>query len=541
MIRDRLAWDPARPVGRAALAYELLVLRRGGDDRRAARPHRRGATRRARPARGRLRSSCTSRTPSSSRRIGAAVSPPGCARCRSQTARRCAAAAGCASRRADRPGRGDGAAAIRDRAERMPRLRSYERAGFQKVDPDRRALRAAGLPAARGACRRAASADPARRWCSAVSGARDETDDAGGRARAPSSTRSTPSTACTSRPPRSIRCAARGQRLDGSPAELPLATTDGVITAYPSPGLCGADRQPRDADAEVPAGRRRARGPSRRARARRPRRCHADELRPRPHAGVRRRRAHGRAARARRVAEVPVVAGALAVGAADQRRRARGRRPRARRRRRRRARERLPSLARRSRRGLLHLQRAGGRGRGAARRRGGSRRVAVLDLDLHYGNGTASLCASRPWLFNCSIYGNDYWQNTAYRDVETVRHRDGANHVSFALPNGSGRATLLRGPRARHGGNPCVWAPGSGALPGRRRPLSRGSRTRRSTSITTICASATAWSSPGRSARRCRWPGCSRAATRRSLEGRGGAPWHLRRGRRDLRLAVEPR
>jgi acetoin utilization deacetylase AcuC-like enzyme len=67
----------------------------------------------------------------------------------------------------------------------------------------------------------------------------------------------------------------------------------------------------------------------------------------------------------------------------------------------------------------------------------------VLDLDLHYGNGTASLCASRPWLFNCSIYGNDYWQNTPYKDVGTRRHADGPNHVSLALPNGSGRAELL--------------------------------------------------------------------------------------------------
>ena len=77
------------------------------------------------------------------------------------------------------------------------------------------------------------------------------------------------------------------------------------------------------------------------------------------------------------------------------------------------------------------------------RRAGRLRTVAVLDLDLHYGNGTASLCASRPWLFNCSIYGNDYWENKPYRDVENVRHRDGANHVSFALPNGSGRKELL--------------------------------------------------------------------------------------------------
>jgi acetoin utilization deacetylase AcuC-like enzyme len=70
-------------------------------------------------------------------------------------------------------------------------------------------------------------------------------------------------------------------------------------------------------------------------------------------------------------------------------------------------------------------------------------RVAVLDLDLHYGNGTASLCAARPWLFNCSIYGNDYWQNQPYRDVETVRHEDGPNHVSFALANGSKRPALM--------------------------------------------------------------------------------------------------
>jgi acetoin utilization deacetylase AcuC-like enzyme len=79
----------------------------------------------------------------------------------------------------------------------------------------------------------------------------------------------------------------------------------------------------------------------------------------------------------------------------------------------------------------------------ALRAAGRLRRVAVLDLDLHYGNGTASLCASRPWLFNCSIYGNDYQGNQPYRDVETRRHADGPNHVSFALPNGSGRAALL--------------------------------------------------------------------------------------------------
>jgi len=70
-------------------------------------------------------------------------------------------------------------------------------------------------------------------------------------------------------------------------------------------------------------------------------------------------------------------------------------------------------------------------------------RVAVLDMDLHYGNGTASLAATRPWLFNLSIYGNDYDRNTAYRDVGERRHADGTNHRSIALPAGCGRSEML--------------------------------------------------------------------------------------------------
>jgi acetoin utilization deacetylase AcuC-like enzyme len=64
------------------------------------------------------------------------------------------------------------------------------------------------------------------------------------------------------------------------------------------------------------------------------------------------------------------------------------------------------------------------------------RRVAVLDMDLHYGNGTASLAESRDWLFALSIYGNDYWNNHPYRDVETIRHPAGPNHAADVLPNG---------------------------------------------------------------------------------------------------------
>lgn len=64
------------------------------------------------------------------------------------------------------------------------------------------------------------------------------------------------------------------------------------------------------------------------------------------------------------------------------------------------------------------------------------RRAAVLDMDLHYGNGTATLAESRDWLFALSIYGNDYWENRPYRDVEIVRHPSGPNHAGVVLPNG---------------------------------------------------------------------------------------------------------
>ncbi len=80
----------------------------------------------------------------------------------------------------------------------------------------------------------------------------------------------------------------------------------------------------------------------------------------------------------------------------------------------------------------------------AMRAAGEIRTAAVLDMDLHYGNGTAQLAAHRPWLFALSLYGNDYWNNTPYRDVTVRHHQDGENHGSFALPAGCDRATLLR-------------------------------------------------------------------------------------------------
>ncbi len=70
-------------------------------------------------------------------------------------------------------------------------------------------------------------------------------------------------------------------------------------------------------------------------------------------------------------------------------------------------------------------------------------RIAILDMDLHYGNGTAALAMSRPWILALSIYGNDYNANHPYRDVEVVRHKDGPNCLSCALPNGATKRELM--------------------------------------------------------------------------------------------------
>lgn len=73
------------------------------------------------------------------------------------------------------------------------------------------------------------------------------------------------------------------------------------------------------------------------------------------------------------------------------------------------------------------------------------RTAAVLDMDLHYGNGTAALAASRPWIRALSIYGNDYIDNVPYRDVTVRHHTDGPNHFSVPMvpTGGSDRGVLL--------------------------------------------------------------------------------------------------
>ena len=133
VIAERLAWDPARPVGRVALAYELLVLRRAGE-LAALRDHTAVVRLAAhgRPAEGPLVVHLSHAFVAPAHR-GTGLA----AWLRAlplQTARRCAAAAGCApSTRVVLVAEMEAP----DPAEpgRMPRLRSYERAGFQKIDP----------------------------------------------------------------------------------------------------------------------------------------------------------------------------------------------------------------------------------------------------------------------------------------------------------------------------------------------------------------------------------------------------------------------
>jgi acetoin utilization deacetylase AcuC-like enzyme len=80
----------------------------------------------------------------------------------------------------------------------------------------------------------------------------------------------------------------------------------------------------------------------------------------------------------------------------------------------------------------------------ALRAEGRFSRALVVDLDLHYGNGTASLLASRPWAHQLSCYGNGYEQNRAIKDVTAFVAPDTENCRSVALRAGLRGAEHLR-------------------------------------------------------------------------------------------------
>lgn len=78
-----------------------------------------------------------------------------------------------------------------------------------------------------------------------------------------------------------------------------------------------------------------------------------------------------------------------------------------------------------------------------ARAEGRIKRALILDMDLHYGNGTASLLATRPDFHGLSIYGNWYKKNLAYRDVTAERAPDTDNAWSIPVPAGADGAQYL--------------------------------------------------------------------------------------------------
>jgi GNAT superfamily N-acetyltransferase len=133
VIVERLAWDPSQPGGDAALLYEMLVVRRG-EQLIAVRDHtavvRRDAGGRPRPGPTVVHLSHVL--------VGASHRGTGLAAWMRalplEAARRCARAAGVMPEAStvlvaemEHPNPED--------AARVRRLRSYERAGFQKVDP----------------------------------------------------------------------------------------------------------------------------------------------------------------------------------------------------------------------------------------------------------------------------------------------------------------------------------------------------------------------------------------------------------------------
>lgn len=112
-----------------------------------------------------------------------------------------------------------------------------------------------------------------------------------------------------------------------------------------------------------------------------------------------------------------------------------------------------------------------------ARAAGRVARALIVDLDLHYGNGTASLLSSRPYIHAISIYGAWYENNQSSTDVSTKRAVDTDNCTSIPIPNGAGRAKYLdiiadALPRAIQQARPDVIVYQAGADPYREDPYS---------------------------------------------------------------------
>ncbi|MCA9672518.1 MAG: histone deacetylase [Myxococcales bacterium] len=78
-----------------------------------------------------------------------------------------------------------------------------------------------------------------------------------------------------------------------------------------------------------------------------------------------------------------------------------------------------------------------------AQARGALGRALIVDLDLHYGNGTAALLSELDEIFAVSVYGCWYQHNRSTPDIDSTRAEDTHNCASFAVANGSGAETYL--------------------------------------------------------------------------------------------------
>ena len=454
-----------------------------------------------------------------------------------QTARRCAAAAGCAPgtpivlvAEMEPPDPAEPAAmaaAALLRARRLPEGRS-----------ERGALRAAGLPPARGA---GAAPRPSRcrsASCCAASGARARS--AMPAAEVAAVVEAIYAVYAVHVPARGARPAARRRgALDRSRGELPPATTHRVITAYHHPGFAApigdhvmpmrkfqlvADglagragvrvEAPAPVDARRPAARAHAPRTSRPCAA-------ASRARSPSRRSSRGRRRSGRRCCSPTAARSPRPARALDDGVAA-------------------------ALAS----GFHHAHADHGEGfctfnglvvaAEALRAAGRVRTVAVLDLDLHYGNGTASLCAHAA----LALQLLDLRQRLLAEQA-LPRRRERA-------PRGRTEPRVVRAPERQRPRRRCsrrssaaraaILAFGPArprALPGRRRPLPRGpvlaARPRPRRPARARPAASSRWAQARGAPARLGARGRLHAGR---LEGRGRARRHLRRGRKPCTAAA---
>ena len=129
-------------------------------------------------------------------------------------------------------------------------------------------------------------------------------------------------------------------------------------------------------------------------------------------------------------------------------------------------------------------------------------RVAILDWDVHHGNGTQAIVGDDPSIFFVSLHQWPFYPGTGGPDEQ------GETLLNLPLPAGTGDDGLPRGVRDARGRRGRVRARAAARLGRVRRPR------RRSRSPSFSSRPGSSRSSPGgRPGSRRAWPPCSRAAT----------------------------